>query len=112
MAPKRAAGKNLTPDQFKQPLESRALDDTVDKISKKLKADHGMASRILRIIEAGCFNKEEAIEEVKLPPSCNKFRLVHKDTLAEIILGAGVPWLAGRGCSPADQQGGEHQVET
>ena len=85
MAPKRA-GKNMTQDQLKQLLESRALDDTVDKINKRLKDDHGMASRILRMIDTGYFNKEEAIEEGKLPQSCNKFRLVHKGTLVEIIL--------------------------
>ena len=65
----------MTQDQLKQLLESRALDDTVDKINKRLKDDHGMASRILRMIDTGYFNKQEAIEEGKLPQSCNKFRL-------------------------------------
>jgi hypothetical protein len=84
--PAKRAGKNLTQDQLKQLLESKALDDTVEKINKRLKDDHGMASRILRMIETGYFNMEAAVEEGKLPQSCNKFRLVHKDTLVEIIL--------------------------
>lgn len=85
MAPKRPAGKNLSQDQLKALLEGKALDDMVEKISKRLKADHGMASRILNMIETGYFKQEEGMEEGKLPQSCNKFRLVHKDILLEII---------------------------
>ncbi len=58
MAPKRKAGTNLSPDQLRQLLEHKALDDIVGKICKKLKADHGMAFRILNMIESGYFEQQ------------------------------------------------------
>lgn len=59
----------------------------MQRIVKRLKYDHKLAAKVLSMLDGGYLEHGDAAnnQEGLLPPSSNKFRLVHKDTLLDIL---------------------------